>query len=144
MTSTRRKPIRGIGVLTRLNPYELASLAGCGTPDEGRSRRRKSWSAGAKLLVSVRDAVVEAIRDGRITENDRDDRGQLHEIADSAPDIYTYGRWKEFVDLAAFSEDPEMCDKWPGDLTEAAGIALYQIADRLCHVMVDTWIEARG
>ena len=144
MATTRRNGVRGIGALTRLNPFQLASLADCYAPDEGRSRRKRTWSEGAKFLVSVRDAVIEAIRDGYVTVDDRDDRGQLHEIADDAPDIYTHARWKQFVDLGAFNEEPEYGDEWPKDLTQMAGVALYQIADRLCHALVDAWIEARG
>lgn len=140
---TRVKPVKGIRALTSLNPYGLADMAGCSQPDEGRVRRRKHWSAGAVLLAGVRDAVVEAIRDGSITEHDRDDRGQLHEIADGAPSVYNHTRWREFTDLAAWQEDNEFGD-WPDDLTEAAGIALYQIAERLCNALVDEWIGARA
>lgn len=139
----RVKPIRGIRALTSLNPYSLADMAGCSQPDEGRTRRRRHWSPGAELLSDVRDCVVEAIRDGSITVDDRDDRGQLSEIADRAPSIYTYARWREFVDLGAWQEESEFGD-WPDDLTETAGIALYQIAMRLCQALVDEWIEARS
>lgn len=139
----RRKPVRGIRALTSLNPFELASMANCGNPDEGRTRHRKRWSAGAAFLADVRDAVVEAIRDGSITPDDRDDRGQILEIADGAPSVYTHARWQQFVDLAAYQEDPEHSD-WPDSLTDAAGIALYQVAERLCNALVDAWIGARS
>lgn len=144
MAKTRTKAVRGIRSISTLNAFHLADMAGCASPDEGRVRRRAKWSPGAVFLVSVRDAVVEAIRGGYVTEDDRDDRGQLHEIADSAPSVYTATRWNEFVDLGAYMEDPESCDEWPQNLNDAAGIALYQIADRLCHALVDTWIEARS
>jgi hypothetical protein len=140
----RTKPVRGIRALTGLNVYELARLADCADPDEGRSRRRKRWSPGAVFLAAVRDDVVEAIRDGRITEADRDDSGQIHRIADEAPDYRTYRRWLEFADLAAWQEEPEVSGEWPCNLTDAAGIALYQIAERLCHALVDEWIGARA
>lgn len=140
---TRRKPIRGIGAIDKLNVFQLAHLAGSADPDEGRTRYRRKWSAGAKLLVGVRDAVVEGIRDESITETNRDNSGQLSEIADGAPNIYTATRWAEFVDLGAYMEEPE-CEEWADDLTQAAAQALYQIADRLCHALVDAWIEARS
>lgn len=139
----RLKAVRGIRALTSLNPYQLADMADCGTPDEGRNRHRKRWSPGAKFLANVRDAVVEAIRDGSITPDDRDDRGQIHEIADAAPSVYTHARWQQFVDLTAYDEEPEHGD-WPDSLTDAAGIALYQVAERLCNALVDAWIEARS
>jgi hypothetical protein len=144
MAKTRIKPVRGIRALTTLNPYELARLAGCSEPDEGRSRHRKRWTPGALFLSRVRDAVVEGIRGGYITEDDRNDRGQLHEIADDAPSVYTFERWRQFTDLGAWQEEPEFSEEWPKDLTEAAAIALYQIADRLCHALVDAWEEARA
>ena len=143
MAKTRTRAVRGIRSISTLNPYELAGMAGCASPHEGRSRRRAKWSPGAVMLVSIRDSVVEAIRGGYVTEDDRDDRGQLGEIADNAPSVYTHERWTQFLDLAAYLEDPDACEEWPQDLTQAAATALYQIADRLCHALVDTWVEAR-
>lgn len=141
----RQAPIRGIRTLTGLKVYELASLADCGSPAEGRSRYRRAWSPGAKFLSDVRDAVVEGIRCGNITDDDSwDDRGIAHEIADNAPDVYTYGRWREFTDLAAWQEENELGEGWGDDLTQAAGVALYQIADRLVHALVEAWREARS
>jgi hypothetical protein len=103
--------------------YALADVADCVAPDTLES-------AGAEFLVSVRDAAVEAwerVREAGGTEH----RGDvLHEIADAAPDTYTRQRWLEFVDLGAYIEEPEL-GEWPKDLTDAAGVALYQIAYRL-------------
>lgn len=144
MSTKRAKPVRGIRAITSLNVYELASLAECGSPDEGRSRFRRSWSHGARFLNDVRDEVVLAIREGRITETDRDDNGQIHRIADEAPDTYTHARWMEFIDLAAYQEEPDDIGEWPDSLTDCAGIALYQVAERLCNALVDAWIEARS
>lgn len=146
MATTRLRPVRGIRALTSLNPYDLASMVGCGQPSEGRTRRRRKWSPGAVMLASVRDSVVEAIRGGQITPENYGSYGMdvMAEIADGAPDVYTHGRWLEFVDLAAYQEEPDAVGEWPDSLTDAAGIALYQIAERLCVALVDAWIEARG
>lgn len=111
-------------------------LADCGSPDS-------LDSAGMAFLTSVRDAVVEAIEAGTFDPDDdsRDnDNGEVHQIADNAPDVYTHARWKEFVDLAAYQEDPEM-GEWPDDLTETAGVALYQIAERLVYGLLSEWRE---
>lgn len=114
-----------------LSAYELSSFADCGSPDSLES-------AGAKMLVSVRNSVVEAIVGGGVRLDDLNNWGQLSEIADNAPDTYTHQRWLQFVDLCAYNEEPE-CDEWTGDLTQIAGQALYQIADRLAHALAEDW-----
>jgi hypothetical protein len=94
------------------------------------------------FLTSVRDSTVEAIEDGTFVpegEGSDDDNGAVHQIADNAPDVYTHTRWKEFVDLAAYLEEPEISDAWPEDLTEAAGVALFQIAERLVYALLREW-----
>lgn len=111
-------------------------LADCLCPDSDDS-------AGGKFLADVRDAVVEAIEDGTFdpADNGRDnDDGEIHSIADNAPDVYTYTRWQEFGDLGAYLEEPET-GEWPSDLTETAGVALYQIAERLAYALLREWRE---
>lgn len=117
--------------ISYLNPFTLASMAECADPDT-------SVSPGAKMLMGVRDSVLEAIDYGSITLEDFDDNGQIHEIADGAPSDYTHARWAQFVDLAAWMEEPEM-GEWPENLDQVAGIALYQIADRLAHRLCELW-----
>lgn len=112
-------------------------LADCGDPDSLES-------AGMAFLTSVRDAVVEGIEDGTFDpdSDERDDySGEIHTIADNAPDIYTHRRWQEFVDLAAYQEEPEIDGTWPEDLTQAAGVALFQIAERLAYAILREWRE---
>lgn len=117
--------------IKELSAYNLAAMADCLSPDDMES-------PGAKMLVRVRDNVVEAIKNGSITLDDFDDNGQLHEISDNAPSVYTHELWSQFVDLGAYLEDPEM-GEWPDDLNRVAGIALYQIADRLGHAICERW-----
>lgn len=114
--------------------YILADMAQCETPDT-------NGSPGAKFLISVRDEVVRAIEDRRITLDDFDDHGQSHSIADDAPSIYTHERWRQFVDLGAYNEEPEYDDAWPKDLNQTAAVALYQIADRLTRELCQAWRE---
>lgn len=121
--------------LRGLTVWQLVRMADCGTPD-GQS------SAGAVFLDSTRDATVEAIgyasEDGVFNRDTFEDNGGVHELADGAPDIYTHTRWAEFVDLAAWQEDTS--DYGPSeDLTQAAGVALYVIADRLVRALLDEY-----
>jgi len=120
------------------SPYRLADMADCGSPD-------RLDSSGALFLCSVRDAVMEHVTYAGSDWDDDSmpdmieksfmDNGIAHEIADGAPDVYTFTRWAEFVDLAAYQEVPEF-GEWPEDLTDAAGVALYQIAERLVSALV--------
>jgi hypothetical protein len=114
--------------------YVLADMAQCESPDT-------NGSPGAKFLISVRDEVVRAIEDRRITLEDFDDHGQSHSIADDAPSIWTHERWRQFVDLGAYNEEPEYDDAWPKDLNQTAAVALYQIADRLTRELCQAWRE---
>lgn len=131
MTSTSTANAAGLAALAELNAYHLADMAGCACPDSHES-------AGAKMLHHVRDGMIEALDYG--TPDEIRDGSALHEIADGAPDVYTHTRWAEFVDLAAHQEEPEL-GAWPEDLTDAAGIALYQIADRLAGALLDLYEE---
>lgn len=107
--------------IRELNAFRLSDYAECGPPT-------RAESAGGMLLCSVRDGFIEAVEGGRF---DAEDIGDVsHEIADGAPDYRTYTRWQEFADLAAWQEEPES-GEWPSDLTDAAAVALYQIAYRL-------------
>lgn len=114
--------------------YMLAEMASCESPDS-------HGSPGAKFLDSIRDEVIRAIEDRRITLDDFDDHGQSHSIADDAPSIYTHERWRQFIDLGAYNEEPEYDDAWPTDLNQAAAVALYQIADRLTRELCQAWRE---
>lgn len=118
--------------------FRLANDADCACPDE-------LDSAGARFLLSVlRDTCYRADEiepEGweDLTERLDDD---LHEIADSAPDVYTYTRWLEFVDLAAWQEDPTELTGNAGDnMTEMAGVCLYIIAERLARSILDQLAE---
>lgn len=121
-----------INELAELNAFQLASRADCSTPDS-------FTSAGATFLTHVRDRVVEAIEgfDGDGKPDYDDIYG--HEIADGAPDVYTYTRWAEFVDLGAYNEDPTELGWEDGDMTAAAGICLYLIAQRLVSALLDEY-----
>jgi len=114
------------------NAYELASMAECGAP-------ATRDSAGALFLLRARDALVKAWELGSFDDQDKGDL--IHELADAAPSVCTYTAWQQFVDLAAWEEEPE-AGEWPGDLTKAAMMALYQIAERLMVAILDDLRDA--
>lgn len=116
--------LQKIETVEGLTAYALANMADCGCPDD-------LDSAGAKMLISVRDSFVECMQEDRLSEE------IVHEIADGAPDVYTHTRWREFVDLAAYEEDIEDLSPDVSDLTACAGVALYTIAERLIHALAE-------
>lgn len=123
-----------VEAISEQNAYQLAGLADCASPDSPESD-------GAKFLESVRDAVVEEIEANGVEDwEDRD--GILHEIADNAPDVYTHTRWSEFVDLAAYNEDISEYGEYGNDLTQAAAVALYMIAERLVRALFSEAADA--
>jgi hypothetical protein len=108
------------------SPYHLASLANCGSPDSVDS-------PGAAFLSSVARDVADRVNDDPAVA--REDIADLiedgaHEIADSAVPVYTHQRWQTFVDLQAYQEDTSEYGAID-DLTNAAGVALYMVANRL-------------
>lgn len=140
------------------NAFHLADRAECGEPSKlQRDGDVDSFdSAGATFLYGVRDAFLEAIEWSMGTSNTTPTADDVrtavaaieedgaHEIADGAVPVYTYPRWQTFTDLAAWQEEPE-AGEWPEDLTEIAGVALYQIADRLARSLateLEEWAEA--
>lgn len=121
-------------------PYGLANLADCSCPD-GED------SPGARMLASVLSSTLELVEYraedladvepvGHGWVDILDYNGGIHEVADGAPSVYTYTRWQEFVDLAAWEEDTSDLGDPMDDLTQSAGIALYLIAQRLSHAII--------
>ena len=108
--------------------FALANMADCSCPDA-------LDSPGAKFLLDVQSATADHL------DSDGDPE-ELHEIADNAPDVYTWQRWQEFVDLGAWQEDPAELGGESEDMTAQAGICLYLIADRLARALVEAWREA--
>lgn len=117
--------------------FALAADAECGGPDH-------DLSAGAAFLRSVRDGLVEAVEDGSLVPNEGDGSGRVHEIADGAPDVYTSVKWAEFVDLAAYNEDPSELIENTQDIGAVASVCLYMIAERLCQALLTELAEARN
>ncbi len=115
--------------------YRLANEAEVTCPDSPES-------AGAVFLTSVRDATVELLEyKPDVEPSDLDYDGAVHEIADGAPSCYTYTRWMQFTDLAAWQEDIEEYGP-PEDMNQGAAIALLEIARRLVNTLAEqAWVE---
>ena len=138
-----------------LTTWHLANLAGCGSPDRpdgiGVSPPADLStvvpSPGALFLRSVADDLAERIAyvfadlDPAGCDLARELEEELYEVADAAPSVYTGARWAEFADLAAWDEDAAELGASADDLTGAAGVALYMIAERLARALVEAWAE---
>lgn len=136
-----------------LTVNQLAGRAGCAAPPAADTDSPVRDHAGAQFLSGVRDAVWDLLSDLDTDDLMRlaadpsdvgwvDDDGRVHEIADGAPSVYTYRRWAQFVDLAAFTEDTTDLAGENADVTSLAGIALYQIAERLAYALLTEAAEA--
>jgi hypothetical protein len=108
------------------NPYQLAQLADVTSPDS-------PTSPGAVWLLRVASDAEDLWDWGKETEDLTD---TISEYADQAVPVYTHERWKVFVDLAAYTE--EVTEFGPvEDMTAAAGVALYMIAERLLNALIE-------
>lgn len=125
MTTTATPMIENIiDQISAMSVWQLARFAECQDPSNESTE-------GAVFLDSTRRSVIESLRD---LEDISDwDENTTHEIADSAPDVYTHRRWLEFVDLCAYRED---LSDYSGEMTDLAGIALYLIAERLVNALI--------
>ena len=138
-----------------LSTWHLANLADCGSPDRPdgigvsppADPSTVDPSPGAKFLRWAAEDLAERIAyifedlDPRSADLERELEDEVAEVADGAVPVYTGERWAVFVDLAAYNEDPGDIGGWPADLTDAAGAALYMIADRLARALVEAWAE---
>jgi hypothetical protein len=138
----------GVATYNEHNVFQLASFADCGSPDSVDS-------PGAAFLARVARDVADRVDVGDIEQGDPEGAwneavaAQLrdltedgaHEVSDAAVPIYTHERWQVFVDLQAYQEDvSEYGDA--DDLTNAAGVALYSIAQRLVIALAEELTEA--
>lgn len=123
---------RAVTSIKGLTPYDLADMADVASPDNLKS-------AGAEFLTSIRDDVMEAWEREEFDDEDRGNDGdRTHEIADAAPDIYSHRRMLELIDLAAYNEEieAELVGSDP-TMIDLAGLALYQVAERLVAALLE-------
>lgn len=133
-----------LNYIRTFNPFQLARIADCGSPDS-------EDSPGASMLAGVLSSFTEAVEYAadawpeygptEMAEHIRDDDAG-HEAADSAPSVYTYDMWKQFVDLAAWQEDPsEIGADETRDMEKMGSACLYLIARRLWDALAEALAE---
>lgn len=118
---------------------DLVTLGECSYPDN-------ETSPGAEFLGYVKRDVLEALADESwaLHFDESDATEKATEIANEAPSHHNHTRWMEAGDLAAYQEEPEL-GAWPeGDLLEAAGVALYQVANRIAYGIFERYIAWRN
>jgi hypothetical protein len=113
--------------------FGLSHDADCLSPD------RKD-SPGAVFLLRIQDSVLDDL--DRVLGDEHDASDLAHEIADQAVPIYTHHLWEVFVDLGAYQEDPTELGYDGSDLTQSAQAAIYLIASRLAHSLMEKVREA--
>jgi hypothetical protein len=105
------------------NPYILARMADCASPDT-------KDSPGARWLVGLAQDIASEHNDWTDVADVDDVRDEIAERADQLVPTYTREIWLVFVDLAAYQED--VSEYGPiEDMERAATTALYMIAERL-------------
>lgn len=118
-----------------LTVYSLASIAHCGSPDS-------SSSPGALFLYDVAEAVAESIEEG--DWGDDEPARIADEAAYSAEARGTHKKWRIFIDLAAYQEDPSELGADASDMSKAADVCLYMIAERLAFALAERWADESG
>lgn len=126
MTTSHLGPVLG-----RLRTYTVAFLAAqadCKAP-------AGQLSPGGKLLRDARDALLDAWDNGELplapwADWSDGELGLAGDIAERLTADMVDETWAQFIDLAAWNEEPPSGD-WPPDLTQAAGQALAAIVIRL-------------
>ena len=114
------------------HPYGLARRADTYDPDS-------ETSPGAEWLTHVAEVTAEAAREDDRLADELEHGDAIGELADRAVPTYTYERWRVFTDLGAWLEDPSELGADAEDMTQAAGVALYMIAERLAAALLEEW-----
>jgi hypothetical protein len=122
-------------VTDKLNPFQLASLVDCYSPDT-------LDSPGGAWLTVVYEAAIEAFE--RVADeelHDFDWSDAAHEIADQHCD--DLGRHLQHVAAVRgpgrVQRGPERAGRRLGDMNKLAMTCLYMIAERVCTLSFDEW-----
>ena len=116
------------------SPFQLAGYAECCSPDTRES-------AGASFLAHAARDLAERVDYIQGEGNEVDPSEVAWQVADNAPDVYTHPMWSEFVDLAAYQEDPTDLGCDGSDMEQSARVCLYMIAERMCYALLAEWEE---
>jgi hypothetical protein len=127
---------RNIAEVTALGAYALGALIDVSPENE----------EAEVFLTGIRDAVIEAAENIDPEDWDRemveDYSGRASEIADGAPDVYTWRKWQEFIGVAGWHEDISEyglgdADGYYGVMDAGASLALYSMARRLVSALAE-------
>lgn len=112
----------------------LAGLIDCAYPDNDEAKA---------FLTDIRDSVLEQTDYVAAEDWERelveDYSGSAHEIADNAPNVYTWRMWQQFVGLSGWQWDDDAADygSEDTDMNRAASLRLYIIAKRLVRAIAE-------
>ena len=124
-----------INNIREYSAFILANRADCASPDSLES-------PGAQMLASVRNDVLERLDYIAADDWEREMEEAAHEIADSAPSVYTFTTWQQFVDLGAWQADISELGSGEDDMTRLAMIALYEITRTLVYAIAQEITES--
>jgi hypothetical protein len=128
---------RNIAEVTALSAYALGALIDVSPENE----------EAEAFLTGIRDAVIGAAEEIDPEDWNRemveDYSGRASEIADGAPNVYTWRKWQQFIGVAGWQEDisdyelPADVDGYHGALDAGASLALYSMAGRLVSALAE-------
>jgi len=128
---------RNIAEVVALNPFQLGALIDV-SPENAEAEA---------FLTGIRNAVIEATEEFDPEDWQRqvveDYSGRATEIADGAPSVYAWQKWRQFAGVAGWLEDlsdwelPADVDGYYGALDAGASIALYSMARRLVSALAE-------
>ena len=113
----------------KFTAYRLANMI--------EASMERSTSNGAEWLEQVARGWLDYERDEAI-EYGTDLDEAIHQAADGAVPIYTGHRWEVFTDLQGWQFSEEIAQEFgplPTDMTEAIGVVLYVLAERLIYAL---------
>ena len=113
----------------KFTAYRLANMI--------EASMESSTSNGAEWLEQVARGWLDYERDEAI-EYGTDLDEAIHQAADGAVPIYTGHRWEVFTDLQGWQFSEEIAQEFgplPTDMTEAIGVVLYVLAERLIYAL---------
>ena len=128
---------RNLDEVTAMNSHQLGALIGV-SPENDEAEA---------FLLDIRDSVIEATTEYDPEDWDRemveDYAGRATEIADGAPNVYTWRKWQQFIGVAGWQEDisgygmPDDADGYHGLMDAGASVALFAMARRLVSALAE-------
>ncbi len=111
-----------IAAITTEPAWQLANRADISTVET---------EAATEFLESLRDSVLALTDEIDAEDWDGEYLGRIAETADSAPSVYTWTVWQEFVGLSAWQFDPDWDESETATMEDRARVRLYVIAEMI-------------